>query len=146
MTLSLKPQLASLTRIIICRSGTIMATERNIIFRFSGSSWRPAYPGFIVMNIPNSGFNATVSPSLNTNDVFFSRRAISTILEEVKAKMSISLHSALSGILGRKLRYLLRGDGQNWQFNTIEFIEASPATALGQAFENSSETSEVHLI
>lgn len=38
---SRKPQDASLTLMIIWRSGTIIATFRNWIFRFSGSSWRP---------------------------------------------------------------------------------------------------------
>ena len=28
----------------------------NCIFKFSGSSWRPAYVGFIVIKMPNSGF------------------------------------------------------------------------------------------
>lgn len=45
-TLAMKPQLANLTRIMIWRSGTIIATERKLIFKFSGSSCRPAYPGF----------------------------------------------------------------------------------------------------
>lgn len=40
--LSLNPQLASFTLMMIWRSGTVMATERNLSFRFSGSSWRPA--------------------------------------------------------------------------------------------------------
>ncbi len=44
--LSIKPQLASFTLIMICLSGTIIATERKLIFRFSGSSCLPAYPGF----------------------------------------------------------------------------------------------------
>ena len=52
VTLSIKPQLASFTRMMICLSGTIIATVRNWILRFSGSSWRPAYPGFIVKKIP----------------------------------------------------------------------------------------------
>lgn len=42
VTLSIKPQLASFTRMMICRSGTIIATVRNWIFRFSGSSCLPA--------------------------------------------------------------------------------------------------------
>lgn len=41
-TLSMKPQLANFTLMMIWRSGTIMATQRKLIFRFSGSSWRPA--------------------------------------------------------------------------------------------------------
>ena len=40
--LSRKPALASLTLMMMARSGTIMATVLNWIFRFSGSSWRPA--------------------------------------------------------------------------------------------------------
>ena len=46
ITFSWKPQLASFTLIMICLSGTIMATVLNCTFKFSGSSWRPAYPGF----------------------------------------------------------------------------------------------------
>lgn len=46
MTFLMKPEEASLTRMMICRSGTIMATVRNMIFKFSGNSCRPAYPGF----------------------------------------------------------------------------------------------------
>ena len=34
----------SLTFMMICRLGTIMLTPRKSAFRFSGSSWRPAYP------------------------------------------------------------------------------------------------------
>ena len=43
------------TFIMIWKSGTIIATPRNNAFKFSGSSWRPAYPGFIVMKKPHTG-------------------------------------------------------------------------------------------
>ncbi len=33
-------------------SGTVIATGRNRAFKLSGSSVRPAYPGFIVMKKP----------------------------------------------------------------------------------------------
>ena len=41
-TLVWKPQAASFTLIIICLSGTIIATVLKLIFRFSGNSCRPA--------------------------------------------------------------------------------------------------------
>lgn len=69
---SKNPQLASFTLMIIWRSGTIIATVLNWIFKFSGNSFLPAYPGFMVMNIPNSGQSSTISPSVNWNDFFFS--------------------------------------------------------------------------
>ena len=33
-------------------SGTTMEIGRNMLFKLSGSSVRPAYPGFMVMKIP----------------------------------------------------------------------------------------------
>ena len=63
---------------MICRSGTIIATFLNWIFRFSGSSCRPAYVGFMVMKIPNSGFMSTVSPSVKMNCFRFSFLQFST--------------------------------------------------------------------
>lgn len=42
---------------------------RKSVFKFSGSSVRPAYPGFIVMNKPTDVFRGIVSPK-NSN-VFF---------------------------------------------------------------------------
>ena len=63
---------------MICRSGTIIATFLNWIFRFSGSSCRPAYVGFMVMKIPNSGFMSTVSPSVKINCFRFSFLQFST--------------------------------------------------------------------
>ena len=50
---------------MIWRSGTIIVTPRKSDFRFSGSSWRPAYPGFIVMNMPTSLSSLMTWPSLN---------------------------------------------------------------------------------
>ena len=43
------------TFMMICRLGTIMVTPRNRALRFSGSSWRPAYPGFMVIKKPTRG-------------------------------------------------------------------------------------------
>lgn len=45
----LYPTAASFTLIIICLSGTIIVTPLNNTFKFSGNSYLPAYPGFIVM-------------------------------------------------------------------------------------------------
>ena len=63
---------------MICRSGTIIVTPRKSDLRFSGSSWRPAYPGFIVMKNPTSLFSAIVWPSVNVNDFLSSRIDAST--------------------------------------------------------------------
>ena len=52
---------------MIWRLGTIMLTPRKRAFRFSGSSWRPAYPGFMVMKMPTRGSRLTVLPSVKTN-------------------------------------------------------------------------------
>lgn len=39
-------------------------TYLNNAFRFSGSSARPAYPGFIVINIPIVDIRFTLSPNI----------------------------------------------------------------------------------
>jgi hypothetical protein len=44
-------------------SGTIMEIGRNIDFKLSGNSVRPAYPGFIVIKIPQVLTNAISIPS-----------------------------------------------------------------------------------
>lgn len=42
---------------IICTSGTTIAQDLKRAFKFSGSSVRPAYPGFIVMKNPTVGMS-----------------------------------------------------------------------------------------
>ena len=58
---------------ICCRSGTIIVTGRKSAFRLSGSSARPAYPGFIVMKIPVVDKMAISFPSnKNSSSLFLS--------------------------------------------------------------------------
>ena len=45
------------------KSGSIIDTGRSIAFRFSGSSLRPAYPGFIVTNIPHVRISRISTPT-----------------------------------------------------------------------------------
>ena len=44
------------------KSGTIMETGRRIAFKLSGSSERPAYPGFMVTKIPQAEFRRMSCP------------------------------------------------------------------------------------
>ena len=53
-----------------------MATGLNNVFKLSGSSVLPAYPGFIVMNIPKSWLRWIVFPPNKRSLLFFpSKRA-----------------------------------------------------------------------
>ena len=64
---------------IICRSGTHMETGRNSALSDSGSSARPGYPGFMVMNAMMDG-RREISTSSNMNFCFRARIASSTVL------------------------------------------------------------------
>ncbi len=59
---SLKPSDANMTSAIMVRSGAIIATGRIRAFKLSGNSVRPAYPGFIVINIPQLGLHGICVP------------------------------------------------------------------------------------
>ena len=48
---------------IMAESGTIIAMGLNMLFKLSGSSVRPAYPGFMVIKIPHVGFSLISLPS-----------------------------------------------------------------------------------
>jgi len=58
-----KPSLKSMFSAIKVKSGSIIDTGRSIAFRFSGSSLRPAYPGFIVTNIPHVRISRISTPT-----------------------------------------------------------------------------------
>lgn len=49
---SINPSATNIISHIKAKSGTTIAQGLNSAFKFSGSSVRPAYPGFIVMNSP----------------------------------------------------------------------------------------------
>ena len=63
---SLNPSDASVTSAIIVKSGAIIATGLISAFKLSGNSVRPAYPGFIVMKIPQFGLHEMYCP-MNMN-------------------------------------------------------------------------------
>ena len=58
-----KPSACSSISQMFAKSGTTIAHGRKSAFRFSGSSVRPAYPGFIVMKAPTVGISAISSSS-----------------------------------------------------------------------------------
>lgn len=60
---SWNPSPNKLISAIILLSGTIIEIGLNMDFKLSGSSVRPAYPGFIVMNIPQVPINLISLPS-----------------------------------------------------------------------------------
>lgn len=63
-----------MTLIIISLSGTIIDTPLNKAFKFSGNSYLPAYPGFIVMKYPTCYYNsigATSSGNINSLRCYF---------------------------------------------------------------------------
>lgn len=60
-----------MTLIITSLSGTIIVTPLKRTLRFSGSSYLPAYPGFIVMKYPHEGISFIFSDSSgNINSVW----------------------------------------------------------------------------
>lgn len=61
-----KPCENSITSAISCRSGVVMANDLNNFFKLSGRLERPAYPGFIVINIAMSGETRTCFPTNST--------------------------------------------------------------------------------
>ena len=64
---------------IMPRSGTHMDTGRKSALSDSGSSARPGYPGFMVMNAIVDGLNE-ISTSSNMNCDFLARMASNTVL------------------------------------------------------------------
>lgn len=70
------PSQNKLISAIMLLSGTIIEIGLNMDFRLSGSSVRPAYPGFIVMKMPHVCTNFISYPS-NTNLTTFCERAVS---------------------------------------------------------------------
>ena len=58
---------------MILLSGFFMENSRNIFFRFSGSSERPAYPGFMVTKMPVLLSRAAVFPRISMVPVCRSR-------------------------------------------------------------------------
>ena len=59
----MNPSDVSMISQIISFSGTIIEIGLNSDFKLSGNSERPAYPGFIVINIANWSFNGISSES-----------------------------------------------------------------------------------
>ena len=62
----LNPWEYSITWAMSWRSGDVIARLRKSFFRLSGKLDRPAYPGFIVMNIAMSGLTLTCFPTSST--------------------------------------------------------------------------------
>lgn len=58
-----KPSAKSVISAIIVESGVTIAIGRNIDFKLSGSSVRPAYPGFIVIKMPQDQTSFIIFPS-----------------------------------------------------------------------------------
>ena len=87
-----KPSEKSMISQICSRSGTIMVTGRKSALRLSGSSVRPAYPGFMVMKMPVRLSQAISLPS-NWNLVrsFFRASWICLIWDDTTESTSASM-------------------------------------------------------
>jgi len=70
-TADLNPSENSIISAISYKSAAIIEIGLNRDFRLSGSSDLPAYPGFIVINIPHPMLRGIVAPS-KLNEVLFS--------------------------------------------------------------------------
>lgn len=70
-TALLNPSEKSIISAISCKSAAIIDIGLNNDFRLSGNSDLPAYPGFIVIKIPQPILRGIVAPS-KLNDVLFS--------------------------------------------------------------------------
>lgn len=64
-----KPSEKSMISQICSRSGTTMVTGLKRAFRLSGSSVRPAYPGFMVMKMPLRSSRAISLPAFTKQKV-----------------------------------------------------------------------------
>ncbi len=65
-----KPSENNMISQICSKSGTTMVTGRKRAFRLSGSSVRPAYPGFMVMKIPLRSSRAISLPAQCTHKTY----------------------------------------------------------------------------
>lgn len=110
------------------RSGFVIAILRNSFFRLSGRLERPAYPGFMVMNILNSD---------TTSACLLQRREVPNVPGmRIDPQCLANELNFCMGVRRRRAKtlldalYLLRDCAENSFFESIRLVETAPSADL----------------